>query len=143
MNATIDNVTLATATSSTTAPSPRWVRWTGRVITALPVLFLTLDGVAKIAMPAPVIEGTQNLGYSTSVIVPLGVLTLICLALHLYRRTAVLGAVLLTGYLGGAVATHVRVGDPLFSHILFPVYLGVFIWLGLYLRDQRVRGLLS
>ena len=143
MNTTIDNVTLAAATSSTPASSRAWVRWLGRVITALPVLFLTVDGAAKIARPAPVIEGTESLGYSTSVILPLGILTLACLALHLYRRTAVLGAVLLTGYLGGAVATHVRVGDPVFSHILFPVYLGVLIWLGLFLRDRRVRGLLS
>lgn len=142
MIATTDDVTLATTTPST-SPSRRWVRWTGRVVTAIPVLFLTLDGAAKIAMPAPVVEGTEKLGYSTSVIVPLGILTLVCLALHLYRRTAVLGAVLLTGYLGGAVATHVRVGDPVFSHVLFPVYLGVFVWLGLYLRDRRVRGLLS
>ena len=143
MNTTIENVTLAASTSSAPASSRAWVRWLGRVVTALPVLFLTFDGAAKIAMPAPVVEGTESLGYSASVIVPLGILTLACLALHLYRRTAVLGAVLLTGYLGGAVATHVRVGNPLFSHILFPVYLGVLIWLGLFLRDRRVRGLLS
>jgi len=146
MNTTIDNVTIDNGTSSTASSipsSPRWVRWTGRVVSAVPVLFLTLDGIGKLAMPAPVKEGTESLGYSTSVIVPLGIVTLACLALHLYRRTAVLGAVLLTGYLGGAVATHVRVGSPVFSHILFPVYLGIFIWLGLYLRDRRVRGLLS
>jgi len=88
------------------------------------------------------VEATVKLGYSATTIVPLGIVLLTCTVLYVIPRTSVLGAILLTGYLGGAVATHVRVGDPLFSHVLFPVYLGVMIWLGLYLRDNRLRALM-
>ncbi len=114
--------------------------WAGRILSALPVLFLLLDGVMKIVKPAFVVEATVQLGYPESVIVTLGVVLVACTILYLIRRTAVLGAILLTGYLGGAVATHVRVGGPLFS-ILMPVILGVMLWGGLYLRDERVRSL--
>jgi DoxX-like family len=109
----------------------------GGVVSAL----MLMDGVMKLFRPAAVVEGTVKLGYHTSAILPLGIVVLICTALYLVPRTAVLGAILLTGYLGGAVATHVRVGDPLFSHILFPTYIGAMFWLGLYLRDARVRAL--
>jgi ABC-type transport system involved in cytochrome c biogenesis permease component len=88
------------------------------------------------------VEGTVKLGYSETVIVPLGIVLLTCTILYVIPRTSGLGAILLTGYLGGAVATHVRIGDPLFTHVLFPVYLGVLIWGGLYLRDNRVRSLI-
>lgn len=114
--------------------------WAGRVLSALPVLFLLLDGVMKIVKPAFVVEATVQLGYPESVIVGLGVLLVACTILYLIPRTAVLGAILLTGYLGGAVATHVRVSGPLFS-ILMPVILGAMLWGGLYLRDERVRSL--
>ena len=114
--------------------------WAGRILSALPVLFLLLDGVMKIVKPAFVVEATVQLGYPESVIVTLGVVLVACTILYLIRRTAVLGAILLTGYLGGAVATHVRVGGPLFS-ILMPVILGAMLWGGLYLRDERVRRL--
>jgi len=114
--------------------------WVGRILSALPVLFLLLDGVMKIVKPAFVVEATVQLGYPESVIVTLGVVLVACTILYLIRRTAVLGAILLTGYLGGAVATHVRVGGPLFS-ILMPVILGAMLWGGLYLRDERVRRL--
>ena len=87
-------------------------------------------------------EGTVKLGYPETVIVPLGIILLTCTILYVIPRTSVLGAILLTGYLGGAVATHVRVGDPLFTHVLFPVYLGVLIWGGLYLRDDRLPALI-
>ena len=96
----------------------------------------------KLFKPAPVVEGTVSLGYRESAIVPIGLVLVACTLLFLIPRTAVLGAILLTGYLGGAVATHVRVGAPLFSHTLFPVYLGVLIWLGLLLRESRLRTLL-
>lgn len=115
--------------------------WIGRVVSGLPALFLLVDGVAKLIKPPPVVEGTVKLGYSESVILPLGIVLLTCTILYIIPRTAVLGAILLTGYLGGAVATHVRVGDPLFS-VLFPVIVGVLLWGGLYLRDDRLRGLI-
>jgi len=115
--------------------------WAGYILSAIPILFLLMDSVGKFLKPEPVVTGTVELGYSESVIIPLGIVLLICTLLYAVPQTAILGAILLTGYLGGAVATHVRVGSPLFTHILFPLYLGVFIWLGLYLRDKRLRGI--
>lgn len=113
--------------------------WTGRVLSTLATLFLLFDCTLKFLKPQPVIEGTVSLGYPVSVITPLAITLLICTILYIVPMTQVLGAILLTGYLGGAVATHVRHGDPLFSHILFPTYLGAFLWLGLYLRDPALR----
>jgi hypothetical protein len=124
------------------APPSGAARWAGRVLSGLPAAFLLLDAVMKFVKPEPVLKGTVELGFSESVIVPLGVVLLASTVLYVVPRTAVLGAILLTGYLGGAVCTHARVGNPLFSHVLFPVYLGVLLWLGLYLRDRRVRALL-
>ena len=115
--------------------------WAGRVMSALPVLFLLMDGAMKLFKPAPVIEATVQLGYSASVILPLGLVLLVCTAIYLVPRTAVLGAILLTGYLGGAVATHVRVNGGLFP-ILFPVVFGVLLWVGLYLWDGRLHALM-
>jgi len=115
--------------------------WGGRVISALPALFLLMDSVMKLVKPAVVVDATVKLGYSETVIVPLGIVLLVSTLLYLIPNTSVLGAILLTGYLGGAVATHLRVADPLLTHVLFPVYLGVLIWLGLYLRDARLRTL--
>ena len=112
----------------------------GRILSALPVLFLLLDGVMKVVKPAFVVEATVQLGWPASVIVGLGLVLIACTILYLIPRTAVLGAILLTAYLGGAVATHVGVGGPLFS-ILMPVILGAMLWGGLYLRDERVRSL--
>ena len=114
--------------------------WAGRIISILPALFMLVDGVMKLVKPRVVVEATVNLGYPESVIVGLGVVLVACTILYLIPRTAVLGAILLTGYLGGAVATHVRVGGPLFS-IIFPVIFGAMLWGGLYLRDERVRSL--
>jgi len=113
----------------------------GWIIGALPVLFLAFDTLGKLLTLPPVVQGSARLGYAESAIFGLGLIELVCLAAYLMPRTAVLGAVLLTGFLGGAVATHVRVGDPLFSHILFPVYVGVLIWGALFLRDARLRAL--
>lgn len=115
--------------------------WAGRIVSGLPVLFLLLDGVMKLIKPAPVVQTTTQLGYMESSIVGMGVALLASTILYAIPRTAVLGAILLTGYLGGAVATHVRVGGPLFS-IVFPVIFGVLIWGGLWLRDQRLRALI-
>lgn len=121
-----------------TAPVSKKGLWAGRLISALPALFLLLDGIMKLVKPAPVVEATVRLGYPESVIVPLGFVLLVCTVLYLIPLTSVLGAILLTGYLGGAVATHVRAGEGLFS-IVFPIIFGVLIWLGLYLRDDLLR----
>jgi hypothetical protein len=120
----------------------RKILGTGRILSALPVLFLLVDGIMKLMKPESVVKATIELGYPESVIKGLGIVLLVCVILYVVPRTAVLGAILLTGYLGGAIATHVRVGNPLFSHILFPVYLAVLIWGGLYLREQRLRALI-
>ena len=109
----------------------------------LAVLFLLVDAFGKLARVAPVIEGTVRMGYPESLVRPLGLLLLVCTILYVLPRTALLGVVLLTGYLGGAVATHVRVGDPLLSHVLFPVYLGGMLWMGLLLRDDGLRAIIS
>ena len=114
--------------------------WAGRIMSGLPVLFLIFDGVIHIMKIAPVVKGFTDLGWSPSVAVPLGIIELSCLVLYLIPRTSVLGAVLLTGYLGGAVATNLRVAAPLFSNTLFPIYVGVFLWGGLYLRDNALRA---
>lgn len=114
--------------------------WAGRIISTLAALFLLIDGVFKLVKPAIVVETTVQLGYRESVIVGLGIVLLACTILYLIPRTAVLGAILLTGYLGGAVATHVRVGEAVFP-VIFPVILGAMLWGGLYLRNERLRSL--
>ena len=115
--------------------------WAGRILSGLVVLFLIPDGIVKFIRPAPVLEVFAHLGWPVSLANTLGILLLTCTALDAFPRTSILGAILLTGYLGGAVATHLRAGDPLFSHVLFPTYLGTLLWLGLYLRDDRLRVL--
>ena len=129
------------STAQTTSVS-KAALWASYIIGALVVLFLLFDAVIKVLKLSVAVEGTTTLGYPESVIVPLGILQLICLVIYLLPQTSVLGAVLLTGYLGGAIATHVRIGNPLFSHILFPVYIGILIWVALYLRNPKVRALL-
>lgn len=118
--------------------------WTGRVVTGLPVLFLLFDAVMKLVrpLPTPVSEAAVKLGYAPNAMPIIGGLLLVCVIVYVIPRTSPLGAVLLTGYLGGAVASHLRVGDPFFSHVLFPVYVGLLIWGGLFLRDEKVRELL-
>ncbi len=114
----------------------------GRGISTLAILFLIFDSSGKLFEVQPVIDGTVRLGYSPDMVFTLGMLLLVCVVTYAVPRTALLGAVLLTGYLGGAVATHVRVESPLFTHVLFPVYLGALLWGGLLLRDARLRALL-
>ena len=123
------------------ATSNKGSLWAGRIISALPVLFLLVDGIMKVVKPPVVVEATIKLGYPEGVIIGIGVVLLACTILYLIPRTAVLGAILLTGYLGGAVATHVRVGGPVFS-VIFPVILGAMLWGGLYLRGERLRALI-
>ena len=115
--------------------------WAGRIVSALPILFLLLDGIMKLFKPALVVQATVQLGYPESVIVPLGIVLTASTLLYAIPRTAVLGAILLTGYLGGAVATHVRLSEGLFP-VSFPIIMGVLIWGGLWLRDYRLRGLI-
>ena len=115
--------------------------WAGRVIGGLPALLLLVDGIMKLIKPAPVIEATVNLGYPETVIIGIGIVLLASTILYLIPKTSVLGAILLTGYLGGAVATHVRVGGGWFE-ILFPIIFGVLLWAGLWLRDGRLQQLI-
>lgn len=129
----------ASHTQSTAASkTPRRAGWTMGI---LAVLFLLFDGVAKVVRLDPSVQGTVELGYTDGAVVTIGIILLVCTAVYVVPRTAVLGAILLTGYLGGAVATHFRLGNPLFSHTLFPVYVAVLVWGALYLLDERVRAL--
>lgn len=136
------NSTSQPSNPSNTSAIGRGQLWTGRVLSGLAVLFLTMDGVMKLIKPAPVVEGTLQLGFPESSITGIGIVLLASVLLYVLPRTAMFGAIILTGYLGGAVATHVRVDNPLFSHTLFPVYFGILIWGGLWLRDLRVRAAL-
>jgi hypothetical protein len=115
--------------------------WAGRAVSGLAVLFLLFDGVIKLMRVAPVLESFAQLGYPASLAVAIGTIELICVVFYVVPRTSILGAVLVTGLLGGAISTHLRVGDPLFSHVLFPVYLGVLVWGGIWLRDDALREL--
>jgi hypothetical protein len=121
-----------------TAPFSKKMRWAGYIISALPVLMLLFSGVMKLAKPAPVVEGFVRLGYPESLALGIGIVELACAVIYVIPRTSVLGAILLTGYLGGATATHVRIGEPFFM----PIILGVLVWGGLFLRDERLRALL-
>ena len=112
--------------------------WTGRILSALPVLMFVFSAVMKFLKPAAVVEGFTHLGYSENLALGLGILELACTVIYVIPRTSVLGAILLTGYLGGAIATHLRVGDPYFS----PVILGVLVWGGIFLREARLRVLI-
>jgi len=111
-------------------------------MSAIVLLFLLLDGVSKLMLLAPVVEATTKIGYPVDVIRPIGIIGLVCAVLYAIPRTALLGAILLTALLGGAVASKVRIEEALFSQILFGVYVGVLAWGGLYLRDNRLRTLL-
>ena len=124
--------------------SSRTALWTGRVLSAIAVLFLIVDGIIKLVPIQPVTDSLRELGYPTSDSFArfLGVVTLVCTALYAWPRTAMLGAVLLTGLMGGAIATHLRLDHPFLSHTLFGVYLGLFLWGGLWLRDERVRRIM-
>jgi hypothetical protein len=116
--------------------------WAGRILSSLTVVFMLFDAIIHVMKPAPVVEGFANMGFPLSTAVPLGIIELVCIALYVIPRTSVFGAILLTGYLGGAIATQVRVGAPLLSTTLFPIYVALFLWGGLYFRDDRVRALI-
>ena len=122
-------------------PTVKTTLWAGRILSAFAILFLTFDSLIKVLNLAPAVEATTQLGYPASLVITLGVLELACLAIYTIPRTAIPGATLLTGYLGGAIATQVRAGSSLFS-VVFPVIIGALIWGGLFLRDERLRTLL-
>ncbi|HEV7642671.1 MAG TPA: DoxX family protein [Pyrinomonadaceae bacterium] len=131
------------------ATSSKAMVWTGRIVSILAILFLIMDAVVKLAKPEEVLDINKKLGYAESAIVPIGIVLLICTLLYAFPRTSVLGAIFLTGYLGGAVATQVRVSSPETNHgfggepfnIVFPFIIAAFIWGGLYLRNARLRSL--
>lgn len=131
-------------TISEAAPASSSALWTGRVLSGLIVLFMIFDGVIKLPPLDVVTQTMTQLGWPADAGTArlLGVIGLVSTALYVLPRTSVLGAILLTAYMGGAISTHVRIGNPLFSHTLFGVYLGVILWGGLYLRDARVRALI-
>ena len=124
------------------APSSNRRIWAGRIVSALAALFLLFDGTIHIMRIPAVVEGFAKAGFPISTALPLGIIEIICIVLYVIPRTSVLGAILLTGYLGGAVATNVRQQLPMLGYVLFPVYVGVFIWGGLWLRDDRIRSLI-
>jgi hypothetical protein len=113
--------------------------WIGITLSGVAGLLLLFDSMGKLLRVAPAVEASVQLGYPDGVTQPIGMILLICVVTYLIPRTAILGAVLLTGYMGGAIATHVRVGSPLPTHVLFPVYVAILVWLGVYFRDPRVR----
>jgi hypothetical protein len=120
------------------APTPKWMFWTGWIVSALPALGLVMSGSMKLIQPENMKEGFDHLGWDMNVAFTLGIVELSCTLIYLNPRTSVLGAILLTGYLGGATATHVRIGETAF---VFPIILGVLVWGGLYLRYAGVRAL--
>jgi len=126
------------ASATQTAPVSKKMLWAGRIVSAPPVLMLLFSAVMKFTNAPALAEGFAHLGYDTRLALGLGILELTCTLIYVVPRTSVLGAILLTGYLGGATATHLRVGDPFY----LPVILGVFVWGGLFLREGRLRALI-
>lgn len=139
------SATLAASASavSSSASRSKALKWTGRIMTGIAIIFLTMDAVVKLVGVKAAVEGTAQLGYQPHHLAIIGYIALACLVLYIIPRTAPLGAILWTGYFGGAVATHLRLDNPLFTHILSPIYFAAFLWIGLYIRDPRVRGLLN
>ena len=115
--------------------------WTGRTMSGIVILFMLMDSIMKFIQPSTVVETTVSLGFAEHHIPVLGILGLLSTFLYAYPRTSILGAVLLTGYWGGAIATHVRLDNPLFSYVLFPVYLAILAWGGIWLVNEQLRNL--
>lgn len=129
---------MSTQTQTQSTSGSKALIWTGRVLSTLVVLLLTMSAVMKFMKPPEVTEGFTKLGYSPDLAIPIGIVEVVSTLIYAIPQTAVLGAILLTGYLGGATATHVRVGDPFIG----PVIIGVVVWLGVFLRDARLRAIL-
>ncbi len=117
--------------------------WAGRIIAGLIAAFLVFDAVIHLLKPAPVADSFAKLGFPIRFAIPLAIVELICVLMYAIPRTSILGAILLTGYLGGAIAIQMPTGNPFFGEVLFPAYVGVFLWGGIYLRDERLRALIS
>ena len=130
------------ADTNAAAPPAKWMGWAGWILTVLVVVFMAMDATMKLMDLPQVRAATLQLGWPLALDRTLGIIDLACLVLYAFPRTAVLGAILTTGLCGGAVAAHLRLGDPLFSHVLFGVYIGVMAWAGLWLRDPKLRALL-
>jgi hypothetical protein len=128
-------------TQKNTTETREWRRWAGYGLSGLVILFMLMDVAMKLAQLPVVLETTVQLGWPATTVTSVGLVLLSCTALYAYPRTSVLGAILLTAYLGGAVATHARIGSPLFTHTLFGVYVGFMLWGALYLRNDRLRSL--
>ena len=131
-------------TMAATAPVSKPARWMGRILSGLLIVFMLFDGAIKL-VPWPIVTETMDrmaYGSSETLARSLGAISLVCTVLYAVPPTSILGAILLTGYLGGAMASHVRIGSPLFSHILFGFYLGLMVWGGLWLRDGKLRALM-
>lgn len=131
-----------TTGASATAPASGKMLWAGRIISGLAALFMLFDSLIHIMRPPQVLEAFVRLGFPERLSLVIGIVSLVCVVLYVIPRTSILGAILLTGYLGGAVVTNLRAGSSLFGETLFPVYFGVLVWVGLYLRDARLRALI-
>ena len=140
MNSATQSSTLSYAANQT-VPVSNKTRWTGRILSTLGVLFMLLDSLSHLAKPAPVAEAFARLGYPLSLSFGIGILGLVCAVIYAIPRTSILGAILLTGYLGGATAANLRVNDPLFE-TLFPIIFGVVVWSGIFLRNNLLRRLI-
>jgi hypothetical protein len=127
--------------TSQAEPVSRASLWVGRILSWIVLLFLIFDGVTKVLKASPSVKGTMELGYSEALVPVIGMILLVCVLFYAIPQTQVLGAILITGYLGGAVASQVRVGKPLFSNELFPIYVAGLVWLALFLQDGRLRAL--
>jgi hypothetical protein len=124
------------------APASKTIVWAGRIMSGLVVLFMLLDSVSHLLKPKQVIDAFVRIGFPVNLSVTLGIIALVCVVFYAIPRTSIFGAILLTGYLGGAVATHLRAGSSLFGETLFPVYFGILVWGGLFGRDARLRELI-
>ena len=135
---------MTTSTETTTAPASRVARLPGRILSGLVMVFLLFDAAIKLVPLAVVTETMDKMGYGSSedLARSLGLITIVCTVLYSIPPTSILGAILLTGYLGGAMASHVRIGSPLFTHTLFGLYLGLMVWGGLWLRDRNLQTLI-
>ena len=136
-------MSVLSAPNTTGRPVSRAASRTGTVLTVLLALFLVVDAVPKLLQMPMVVEATQQMGFGASAVPIIGAVLLVCLALYLVPRTAILGAVLLTGYLGGAVCAQLRIEAPVFSTMLFPVYFGILVWVALYLRSPQLRRVVA
>jgi hypothetical protein len=138
-----NDTTMSTLTATLTESAPSKVKvWTGRVMAGIVILFMSVDSIFKLVPNQQVIEGTTSLGFQPHHLPIMGILGLLSIILYIIPRTEVLGAILLTGYWGGAMATHVRLDNPLFTHVLFTVYLGILAWGALYLKNEKFRDLI-